>query len=133
MVRLQPHARRQRGLDSTDPEVGSSEDPARDSPSTGHVVRGQLLRTFPLQSISLRQTGDFIKQKRNTKVCKDLPDVRRELERNSYTIVDGQTSILLHFGSGLGLARDSAVWVSDETTRGRADQIKPTIWSICRM
>ena len=53
----------------------------------GHVVRGQLLRTFPLQSISLRQTGYFIEQKRNTKVCKDLPDVRGELERNSYTIV----------------------------------------------
>lgn len=49
--------------------------------------------------------------------------------------LDGQTSVLLHFGSGLGLARDSAVWgpVSDETTQGRADQIKPTIWSICRM
>lgn len=91
-----------------------------------HIVRGQLLRTFPLQSISLRQTGHFTEQKRNTKVCKDLPDVRGELERNSYTIVDGQTTILLHFRLGLGLARGSAVWgpVSDgdHTGEGRSNQ-----------
>lgn len=52
--------------------------------------------------------------------------MRGELERNSYTIVDGQTTILLHFRLGLGLARGSAVWgpVSDgdHTGEGRSNQ-----------
>lgn len=52
--------------------------------------------------------------------------MRGEREGNSYTTVDGQTSILLHFGLGLGLARGSAVWgpVSDgdHTGEGRSNQ-----------
>lgn len=47
-------------------------------------------------------------------------------KENSYTIMDGQTSILLHFRLGLGLARGSAVWGlvadGDHPGEGRSNQ-----------
>lgn len=81
----------------------------------------------------LKENGCFIEQKRNTEVSKVLPGVG-EGRAGIPTVPGGPDSRPPPPGTGLGLARAQRFgsW-SDVAPQRGAGQIRPTIWSICRM
>lgn len=104
--------------------------PAKAAPSTGlgHITCHQKLMstTFLLQILSLRKTGRFIEQKRNTNVRR-----RDQLCVWSWTGAQGLVRSRLH--PAPRVARLSCLVQVQGGPARRAGQIRPTIWSICRM